>query len=47
MCGEVPSVGKANTKFCYNFDNYKIRYRAFRKGSSEIFSETISHSLLH
>ena len=25
ICGEVPYVGKAKTKFCYRFSNYKSK----------------------
>ena len=46
VCDEVPYVGKTKTKFRYRFNNYKSKYRAFGKGSSESSSETISHSLL-
>ena len=30
VCGGVPFVGKAKTKFRYKFNNYKSRHRAFR-----------------
>ena len=33
VCGEAPYVGKANTKFCYRFNYYKSKHRAFRKGN--------------
>ena len=33
VCGEAPYVGKAKTKFQYRFNNYKSKYRAFRKGN--------------
>ena len=32
ICGEVPYVGKAETKFCYRLNNYKSKHRAFKKG---------------
>ena len=35
-CGEVPYVGKAKTKFCYRFNNYKSKHRAFRKGNQKV-----------
>ena len=31
VCGGVPYVGKAKTKFRYRFNNYKSKHRAFRK----------------
>ena len=31
VCGEVPYVAKAKTKFWYKFINYKSKHRAFRK----------------
>ena len=43
VCGEVSYVRKAETKFCYRFNNYKSKHRAFRKGKSS--SETFSRSL--
>ena len=36
VCGEVPYVGKAKTKFCYRFNNYKSKHRAFRKGNWKV-----------
>ena len=36
VCGEVPYVGKAKTKFRYRFNNYKSKYRAFRKGNRKV-----------
>ena len=36
MCGQVPYVGKAKTKFRYRFNNYKSKHRAFRKGNRKI-----------
>ena len=30
VCGEVPYVGKAKTKFCYRLYNYKRKYRAVK-----------------
>ena len=36
VCGEVPYVGKAKTKFCYRFNNYKSKHRAFRKGNRKV-----------
>ena len=36
VCGEVPSVGKAKTKFRYRFNNYKSEHRAFRKGNRKV-----------
>ena len=33
VCGEVPYLGKTKTKFHYRFNNYKSKYRAFRKGN--------------
>ena len=35
VCGGVPYVGKAKTKFRYRFNNYKSKHRAFRKGSQK------------
>ena len=31
VCGEVPYVRKANTKFRYRFNNYESKDRAFEK----------------
>ena len=43
VCGETPPyVGKAKTKFRYRFNNYKSKYRAFRKGNQKI-----SNKLFH
>ena len=36
ICGEVPYVGKAKTKFRYRFNNYKSKHRAFRKGNRKV-----------
>ena len=36
VCGEVPYVGKAKTKFRYRFNNYKSKHRAFRKGNQKV-----------
>ena len=36
VCGEAHYVGKAKTKFWYRFNNYKSKYRAFRKGNRKI-----------
>ena len=36
ICGEVPYVGKAKTKFRYRFNNYKSKHRAFRKGNQKV-----------
>ena len=36
VCGEVPYVGKAKTKFCYRFNNYKSKHRAFRKSNRKV-----------
>ena len=36
VCGEVPYVGKAKTKFRYRFNNYKSKHRAFRKGNRKV-----------
>ena len=35
-CGEAPYVGKFKTKFRHGFNNYKSKYRAFRKGNRKI-----------
>ena len=34
--GEVPYLAKANTKFRYRFNNYKSKYREFKKGNQKI-----------
>ena len=34
--GEFCYVGKTKTKFRYGLDNYKSKYRAFRKGNRKI-----------
>ena len=36
ICGEVPFVGKAKTKFCYRFNNYESTHRAFRNGKRKV-----------
>ena len=36
VCGDVPYVGQAETKFRYRFNNYKSNHRAFRKGNRKI-----------
>ena len=36
VCGGVPYVGKAKTKFRYRFNNYKSKHRAFRKGNQKV-----------
>ena len=36
VCGEVPYVGKAKTKFCYRYNNYKSKHGAFRKGNQKV-----------
>ena len=36
FCSEVPYVWKAKTKFCYRFNNYKRKHRAFRKGNQKV-----------
>ena len=38
VCGEVPYVGKARTKFRSRFNNYKYKskHRAFRKGNRKV-----------
>ena len=36
VCGEVPYVGKAKTKFRYRFNNCKSKHRAFRKGNRKV-----------
>ena len=36
ICGEVPYVGKAKTRFSYRFNNYKSKHRAFRKGNQKV-----------
>ena len=36
VCGEVPYVGKAKTKFRYRFNNYRSKHRAFRKGNRKV-----------
>ena len=36
FCGGVPKVGKEKTKFCYRFNNYKSKHRAFGKGNQKV-----------
>ena len=36
ICGEVPYVGEAKNKFCYRFNNYRSKHRAFRKGKRKV-----------
>ena len=35
-CGNVPYVGKAETKFRYRFNNHKSKHRAFRKDNRKV-----------
>ena len=47
ICGEVPYVGKAKTKFRYRFNNYKSKHRAFRKGNWKVTQKLFhTHSCL-
>ena len=32
ICDDTPYIGKAKTKFCLRFNNYKSKHRSFRKG---------------
>ena len=34
--GEITYVGKTKTNFCYKFNIYKRKHRAFRKGNQNI-----------
>ena len=43
ICGEVPYVEKAKTKFRYRFNNYKSKHRAFRKGNRKV-SQKLFHT---
>ena len=43
VCGEIPYVGKAKTKFCYRFNNYESKHRAFRKGNWKV-SQRLFHA---
>ena len=36
ICSEVPYVGKAKTKFCYRFNNYKSKDTPFRKVNRKV-----------
>ena len=36
MCGEVPYVGKAKTKFRYRFNNYKSKHGTFREVNQKV-----------
>ena len=36
VCGEVPYVGKVETRFHYKFYNYKSKHRVFRKGNRKV-----------
>ena len=36
ICDDIPYVGKAKTKFCLQFNNYKSKHRSFRKGKQNI-----------
>ena len=36
VCGGVPYVGKAKTKFRYRLNNYKSKHRTFRKGNQKV-----------
>ena len=39
VCGEVPYVGKAKTKLCYRFNNYKSKHKVFRKSNQKVPQE--------
>ena len=43
VCGEVPYIEKAKTKFRYRFNNYKNKQKAFRKGNQKV-TQTLFHS---
>ena len=36
VCGEVPYVGKAKTKYHYRFNNYESKHRVFRNGNQKV-----------
>ena len=36
ICDDIPYVGKAKTKFCLRFNNYKMKHRSFRKGKQTV-----------
>ena len=35
-CDDTPYVGKAKTKLCLRFDNYKSKHWSFRKGKQNV-----------
>ena len=45
VCGEIPYIRKAKTKFRYRFNNFKSK-QSIQKGLPKSFSETYSRSLL-
>ena len=44
LCGEVPYVRKAKTKFSYRFINYKIKHRAFKKKDDRKVPQKLFHT---
>ena len=42
ICDDTPYVGKAKTKFCLRFNNYKSKYHSFRKKKTECTTEAFS-----
>ena len=36
ICDDTPYVGKAKTKFCFRFNNYKSKHRFFRKEKQNV-----------
>ena len=42
MCVKVPYIGKAKIKFWHRLNNYKTKYRPFKKRSQKA-----SHKLFH
>ena len=41
VCGEIPYVRKAKTKFRYRFNNFKSKHRAFRNGCPKVSQKRI------
>ena len=36
ICDDTPYAGKAKTKFCLRFNNYKSKHESFRKGKENV-----------
>ena len=41
ICDDTPYVGKAKTKFCLRFNNYKSKYHSFRKKKNRMYHRSV------